>query len=307
MKSLLLTGATGFVGKNLIKELSAEQFEIAVIYRKFSWNDELINKTTRDDVYIITTSNPSWKNEVKKFNPEIVIHLAAYLTSSDSQESFLQLIESNITFGTHLLDALKDTSLQLFINTGTFAEYNNVGELEPAYLYAATKTAFRSIIYYYSNLKKFKVLNVIPYTIYGGIGSDKKLIDYIYDSLDSKNLVKMSPGDQLLDFIYIKDVINFFIKAVKEKDKLINNYSEVHLGTGQGCTPKTVTKLFEKITGKKANIQWGGISYRATDTMHSVAPKYDLKAFEWAPKITIEKGLKLYIQSFKKNGQHRIV
>jgi nucleoside-diphosphate-sugar epimerase len=284
---ILLTGATGVVGKNLIKALSAYHNDITVLTRSdFSFKG----------INTISTLNTNWKDQVKIADPEVVIHLASYLTSSDDEQSINQLVESNLLFGVHLLDALKGGRLKVFINTGTFAEYRN-NELSPAYLYAATKTAFRSIIKYYQNIQGFKVVNVIPYTIYGGADTRKKLIDHIYQSSTSIQPVKMSPGEQVLDFIHINDVTNFFVRLLASIDKVSSNYLDVHLGTGIGTTPKALTEIIENI-GYPTNILWGGIPYRTADTMHSVAPASPLfDIINWKPEIQLEQGVNLYIQS----------
>ena len=116
------------------------------------------------------------KEKIIEFKPEIVIHLASYLSASDQFVDILKLIDANLLFLSKLLNAVSEIHLDLFINTGSFSEYRNGDEeLIPAYFYAATKTASRSIVDYYSNNYGFKQTTIIPYTIYGGNDSQKKL------------------------------------------------------------------------------------------------------------------------------------
>ena len=200
---------------------------------------------------------------------------------------------------------MKGTDLKVFINTGTFAEYaNNDGNLVPAYLYAATKTAFRAVVEYYRNLRKFKVITVIPYTIYGAKDTRKKLVDYIYESIYSSAPVNMSPGEQVLDFIHVNDVVSFYLKAIQSIDKLKDNNYEISLGTGRGATPKQIASMLEGITSLKPNINWGGIQYRATDTMYSISSKSELNTIlNWDPEIRLEEGLRLYIQLLEEKNK----
>jgi nucleoside-diphosphate-sugar epimerase len=294
---VLITGVTGFVGRHLLEALKPSSHKISVLYRD---ENKLANKLDAN-VMFININELDWKKYVQNVNPEIVIHLAAYLTSADDEVAIEKLIEANILFGTHLLDALKNTEVKYFINTGTFAEYFNNGEKEdPAYLYAATKTAFRSILKYYQSITNFKIVNIIPYTIYGGIDKQQKLIDHIFGSTKTTIPLDMSPGEQLLDFIHISDVVDFYMQLLNNLHHFENIYSEVHLGTGIATSPKKIALLVESITNRKASINWGGISYRKRDTMFSVAnKKLPTEFFEWYPKILLEAGLKSYIFSLE--------
>jgi CDP-paratose synthetase len=288
---LLISGASGYIGSHLLKKIDTNKYELCILVRK-QLKDISINSV------VIDTTKTGWKKQVHSFNPEVVLHLASHLTSSDDESQIDKLIDANISFGTHLLDALKGTSVNTFINTGTFAEYHmRDGKKTPAYLYAATKTAFCSIIDYYQAVIGYRVFNIILYTVYGGTHSAKKLIDYIFESLDQSKSVNMTPGEQVLDFIHIDDVVDFYKTLLSNLGNFKNNYNEIHIGNGDGITPKRIAGLMETITGKKTNINWGGLPYRPNDTMFSVAPK-ELSGHQigWEPSLTIEEGIRLYIK-----------
>ena len=231
--------------------------------------------------------------DIKYFNPEIIFHLAAKVTSSDSTEIVEDLVVSNILFGVKLLDVLKDChELKLFVNIGTFAEYRSgYSHIDNAYLYSATKTAFRTFLDYYTNLCGYKYLHIVPYTIYGGEDSAKKIIDYIKESMDADIPVKMSGGDQVLDFIHIDDVVNFLIYIIKNMHVflLLKNAETIHIGTGIGTSIRELARIEEKKYGKKANIAWGALPYRNKDVMHAIAPVEKLRMLGWEHKIRLEK------------------
>jgi len=288
---LLISGASGYIGNHLLKRIGEKNYQLGILVRK-----DIINIPA--GTFIINTNERDWKTKIHSFDPDVVLHLAAYLTSSDDEKQIDKLIEANISFGTHLLDAVKNSNIKTFINTGTFAEYPiREGKKTPAYLYAATKTAFCSIVNYYQAVIGFRVFNIIPYTVYGGIHSAKKLIDHIYDSLGSSTRIDMSPGEQVLDFIHVDDVVNFYITLLSRIDQLKDNHTEIHLGNGEGITPKEIAALMEKISGKKSNINWGGLPYRKNDTMFSVAPN-NLSASQvgWQPSLKIEEGIQMYLK-----------
>ena len=289
---ILITGATGFVGMNLmpmlVKEVKGTQ--VLVLARNVEKAQTLFPYSecqfARAD---------DW-NAVKAFNPECALHLASLCTSRNDSDIVMPLIETNITFGVKLLDALRECSaLRLFVNTGTFAEYRFGTEtFNNAYLYSATKTAFRSFVDYYSQLGGYKYVNVIPYSIYGGIPTVKRLMDYILESMDSPEPVDMTAGEQILDFTHVDDLCRFYVHLVKHIDLMatIRNGESFHIGTGQGTTVRQLAQLMEEVYERKCNINWGGRPYRDHDTMHAVAPiAKNLALLGWRTEISLREGI----------------
>ncbi|MCT7492521.1 NAD-dependent epimerase/dehydratase family protein [Aliarcobacter cryaerophilus] len=290
---ILVTGATGFVGKHLIQKL--RDFDVRFVVRnintEYSKDRQIVYNDEKLDVF---------QKDVKSYNPKIVIHLASYLTSSDDISSIKNIVDSNILFTSILLESLKSTDLELFINTGTFAEYYyNDGKENPTYFYSASKIAIKPIIKYFKNIQGFKTINIIPYTIYGGKSKSKKVIDYILDSLDSKLYLEMTNGEQILDFIHIDDVTDFYVNCVNNIN-LLKDEEDYHLGTGKGTSIKELSNIIEDLTNKKANINWGSKEYRTLDIMRAIAPIYKLeKELNWKPQVSIKDGIKKILEEEK--------
>ena len=292
---ILITGATGFVGRHLVPKLLQASHQVLELTRDSEKSVRLFGDNTLK--YQLDEQQENLTASINTFQPEVVIHLASYSTSLDDYNSLNKLLNSNIQFFCRLLDALKEINLKLFINTGTFAEYYKGDDtFYPAYLYAATKTASRFFLDYYSKVYNFKQATVVPYTIYGGNDTQKKVIDIIYDSIDSETPVDMSPGEQVLDFIHIDDVVNFYLTLLDKINDLPEK-SNFKLGTGVGHTLKDVASIIESITGKKTNINWGGKEYRKSDVMYAVAEKPETML--WNYKIGIEQGIEQFLETKK--------
>lgn len=293
-KKILITGSTGFVGRQLVKKLLQDGHSILEITRNKEKSFKLFGNATSK--VIVTDIN--FENQISTFNPNIVIHLAAHLTPNDQYEDIKKLIDSNILFISILLNAVSRLDLDLFINTGTFAEYSNGDdEYSPAYFYSATKTASRSILNYYSNTYSFKQCTVVPYTIYGGKSESKKIIDLILESTESKRKLELTPGDQVLDFIHIDDVISFYQCLINNVNK-ISDKSNFKLGTAKGHNLKEVANKVELLTNKKTNISWGAKDYRKCDVMYAVADLDEINnQLTWTPKVSIDIGISKLIES----------
>ncbi|MDR2065103.1 MAG: NAD(P)-dependent oxidoreductase [Prevotellaceae bacterium] len=295
MHKILITGATGFVGRYLIPQLVNAYIdaEILTVNRNVEKAKELFKNSKCK--HILSAEYKSIIN----FNPEIVFHLATLSTSRNDMEIIKPMLEANIEFGVHLLSALsKCDNLKLFVNVGSFAEYRTgTDKINDAYLYAATKSAFRNFIDYYSNLAGFKYITAVPYSVYGSNDTTKKIIDFIRESLSAKIPVKMTKGEQVLDFIHITDVVSFFIKVIENMQNIIENMQNgenFHVGTGTGTKIRDLAKLIEKAENKKCNIDWGGLPYRQMDVMRAIAPiEKNNIIINWKSKVSIEDGIKL--------------
>lgn len=287
MKKILITGATGFVGQNLCRQFAVnKEYELYCVVR----NTEKAKNVLPKNLRVIDAAK---LDLVSSLGIDYVIHLASYLTSRDDKESIEKVLDANILFGTSILNALRDYRNIKFINLGSSAEYRNGAEKpDAAYFYTAAKQAFRPLLDYFAAKGQWDYIHLIPYTVYGGENNQKKLIDYVRESLDAPVPVKMSPGYQVSDFIHINDVIDCIRFFIDNPQKWEGQHGEVyHLGTGRGTSIRDHVKIFENATKKKCNIQWGGQPYRKRDIMHAVAPIGKLLDLGWKAKIKLENGI----------------
>jgi nucleoside-diphosphate-sugar epimerase len=292
---IIVTGSTGFIGRHLIPKLLLNNHQILELTRDLNKSALLFSDST--DKYLIDENHHAFIEKIIDFKPEVIIHLASFLTSSDEFEIQCKLLDANIVFFCKLLDATKYLKVKLFINTGTFAEYfSNDDTLVPAYLYAATKSAARFFLDYYSRVYNFKQATLIPYTVYGGEDSQKKIIDLIIESTYSMKPISLTPGGQILDFIHIDDVVSFYLFIIGHADYL-NIKSEFHIGTGKGHSIKDVARIVEKLSGERTNINWGGQGYRKSDIMYAVAKENN--NINWIANIDIEEGILKLIKNRK--------
>ncbi|MCE6990953.1 NAD(P)-dependent oxidoreductase [Dyadobacter sp. CY323] len=291
---VLITGATGNVGVGLVP-LLIENEDIESIGLMVRMKSAIPSFFYHPKCRLIFNDD-NIKQSVKDYNAEVVLHLASYLTSSHDESVIDELLESNISFGTHLLDSLRDTNIRLFVNVGSFSEYHNQGNTyDPTYLYSATKHAFRSILKYYSEVGRYKTFHVVPYSIYGGLEPKKKIIDILIDALSSEHPIELSSGKQKLDFIHINDVVDFLNKLLMAEDQF-DNQEIIHLGTGASTSLRELAGILESVTGKKLNVTWGAKRDRERDTVVSMSPISQYENLGWKPAIGIEDGLRKLLQ-----------
>lgn len=289
---VLVTGADGSLAQSLIPILYKKKHSLSLIGKDIVLMKQLYGVSTNIHSYL-NLEQFELRNIIESFQPDILIHLSAYSTASDEFDDMIKLFSANLLFLGKILDALKNVNLKLFIYTGSSTEYAKGDDtINPAYLYSATKTAGRTILKYYSEIYNFKNISINPYSIYGGTDTRKKVLDLIYDSLNSAIPINLTQGNQVLDFIHVDDIAKLYISVI-ERFASISNNSILQAGTGVGHSLKKIAALIETISGKKANINWGGVDYRKKDIMFSVADILMTKrACCWEPSINIYEGLR---------------
>ena len=300
MERLLITGATGFIGQNLLPEI-IKQFpgvKVLTINRFAGKAMDMFPFEQCEHIEGLQTET------IKDFNPEVAFHLATLTTAENSLSSIKPMVETNITFGTELLSILGDCQcFKIFVNVGSFSEYSSgTGQINDAYLYSATKSAFRVFVEYYSQLRGFNYITAIPYSVYGGKPTVKRLMDYLIESIHAENPVSMTGGEQILDFIHVNDVASFFVYLLNNPALFdsLNHGEEFHLGTGTGTSIKELASIVEEISGEKCNIRWGGKPYRERDVMYAVAlTSKNSKLIDWNANISLKEGLSAVIHNFK--------
>lgn len=289
---VLITGSTGFIGKTVVQYLYTHGIQdIAIIVR----NVDKANSYFLNLALTVISVDESMKNRIISYSPDIVLHLATYFTSKSDDSVIDSVVNSNILFGTQVLEAISHTQCKYFINIGTFTEFlYGAGEYLPNNLYSATKNAFRSIIRYYQLVSDFKWINVIVYSPYGRYNDHKKIIDLLIESIDSKDKIELTGGEQRLDFIHVDDIADFFYTLIDHINLIDKNYIQFYLGTGKTYSIREVAVIIEQVFQKKLNLKWGSLEYRKFDPMFAVAPiSKNLDILNWKPKIELEDGIRI--------------
>jgi CDP-paratose synthetase len=275
---VLVTGASGFIGRKLVERLVLEKNEVAIYSRKIAYKFP-------EPVKILAGEINALSESIQTFAPNYVFHLAGLSIYPKNTEDRESLWEANVLFGAKLVEILKNNKNVVFVNFNTSLAYQGIG-IYPYSYYAITKACFLQTLSYYTEKNYFKAFNLILYNVYGFNDSTKRAINYIIDSLDANNSVLMSPGEQILDFIHVDDVIQLCVELLKQTP--IIPKEDIHVGTGRGITLKETAYLISALSGKQTNIQFGGLPYRDDEKMVNIAP-IEHNRF-WKSTISIEQG-----------------
>jgi len=284
----LVTGATGFIGSHLVCRLVQEGWQVHIVVRKESAMPNF-SEFSRITVHIHDGTTDVMIDIVGSVKPDIVFHLASLFLSQHESKDVEPLILSNVLFGSQLLEAMRINGVNQIINTGTSWQHYNNQNYNPVCLYAATKQAFEDILAYYTEATSIKAISLHLYDTYGPNDPRPKLFYLLDKTAKSQEVLAMSPGEQLIDLVYIDDVIDAYHCAINELPVLIKNHQVYAVSSGNPLPLRKLVSIYEKIYGVNLPIDWGKREYRPREVMQPWNSGGLLP--NWKPKIELEKGI----------------
>ena len=273
---LLITGATGFIGKNICQRLIQEKINFSCIVRENSNKKFLLfNKIS----YFIFDGDI--KNLVKYMNFEEftgVIHLASLYLTQHKKDQVEDLILSNILFGTKILEASMHAKIPWFLNTGTCWQHYQGEDYNPVNLYAASKQGFESIARYYAEACDINFITIKLNDTYGLGDTRKKIFNLWRQSSKTGEQLLMSPGDQLIDIVHIATVVDKYLKLINllPSSHAQYNLTSFVISSNKEISLKQLAKEYELKNKVKLNIIWGGAPYRDREVMTPKCKGYKL-------------------------------
>jgi len=292
MNTALITGATGYIGSNLAARLAADNWMLYLVVRPES-NLNLLD-SSHCDVHVRKHdgSAENLQSIISEAEPEIVFHLAGDASSVNGFVNEEKMIDSNILFGTQLIHAMSLHHVCPIINTETYWQHYQNHEYSPVDFYAATKQAFRDILRYYFETTELRVINLTLFDTYGPNDPRNKFFNYLRKTSASNTSPRFSPGNQLLDLVFIDDVVNAYVVAasrlLSSTDKIWEDYS---VNANGRLTLQQIVTKYLSLTGSNQTVDWGGIDYRPRQIM-TPWDQYE-RLPGWSPRISLEEGIHL--------------
>ncbi len=303
---ILLTGATGFVGSNLLKTLLARKYQLCCIKRSSSNDSRVLEfmdaciwyNIDEIDVESIFLNHPI----------ETVIHCATDY-GRDGADA-VQVYQSNISFPLKLLDCAQRHGSRLFINTDSFfvrqadALWREGKEPYKA-MYTRSKYIFTCVVKDQIKRRKISFVNLQLEHVYGpGDGKDKFVSFLLESLLCNREWLKLTSGDQMRDFIYVEDVANAYLAVLENIGEFERGiFYQFELGTGRATTLRAFIEKAKEVTGSVTRLEFGQKPMMEHEVMYSCADNHGLIQLGWRPQFSIAEGLEKLIHSMylKKN------
>jgi len=247
MKNILLTGCTGFIGSNILKEISKKNKIFLIIRKK---GKKIIKKNEK---YIYYKNYKELNNKLKKLKIDTVIHTATHYAKKHKFEDIQKFSNSNILFGNIILENLKYMGVKKFINFSTVWEDYNSKKDNLFNLYSAYKKSFSNILSFYEKGNiKVKFYNLILSDTFGYNDNRKKIINVLRLNYKKNLLTEINSKNLYLNLVNNEDITKAVSaicnKSIKPGKYILKNSKHFKISK--------IINEFNKKYDRKIKVKW---------------------------------------------------
>ena len=310
MKKIVITGAAGFIGSNLVDKLLNEGYFVYGI-------DNLITGSLDNLSHLNSNNNFEFVNhDVTKYidikdKIDYVFHFASPASPIDYLEYPIQTLKANAIGGHNALGLAKKNNAK-FILASTSEVYGdplehpqkesyfgNVNPIGPRSIYDEAKRFIESMTISYHVYHKLRVSIVRIFNTYGPrmkIDDGRVLPTFIKQAASNKDLTVNGDGTQTRSFCYIDDLVNGILQLMQSE------YSyPINIGNDDEVTINEIAYILKSILNSESKI-----IYNKLPKDDPLKRKPDLtlakKILNWTPKINKKDGFEMLIKFYKKNN-----
>lgn len=292
--TVLLTGATGFLGSHILEVLLKKGYPVVVLKRSTSNLWRIQHLTDRYKSYNV--DNLQLEQAFKEQTIDCVIHTACHYGRNGDPVS--EIVESNLLYSLRVLDACIKFNVGTFINTDTFFNSRHVTQ---KYLGAYTLSKKQLIDWLEYASCRVQVLNLKLHHLFGPKDDISKFIPWFVSQLQNNaEEIKLSSGKQKRDFIHVDDAVRAYISILQNRSNF-EQYEEIDIGTGNVISLKCfLISLLNTFKAEcptlKTKLSFGSMSERVGEIMDVEVNNAALLNLGWRPKVSLESGLKQIIK-----------
>lgn len=335
---ILVTGAAGFIGHHLCKELLSGSHHIIAVdnindYYNVNLKYDRLKQlgipkqeaTVFGTPVHIENENASLtflrmdlqdfeelRHIFKTHRPEIVCHLAAQAGVRYSLQNPRAYIDNNVIGFFNVLECCKIENVKHFVYASSSSVYGNNKNIpfkatdnvdHPVSLYAATKKSNELMAHTYSHLYDLPTTGLRFFTVYGPWGRPDMAMYLFTDSIIKGKPIKVfNKGKLERDFTYIDDIVQGVLKVlyddVSKRNEKDEKYRIYNIGNNKSVKLLDFIHAIEESVGREAQKEL--MPMQAGDVERTWANVDALiNDYHYAPKTTIDEGVKKYVEWYK--------
>lgn len=306
MKTVLLTGATGFVGQFAISPLLAKNY--------------VVHAVTSKPIHFEKTENLFWhqanlldRNEItaliKNVRPSHLLHFAWYVEHGKVWNAVenLDWLEASL----HLARQFAYNGGERFVASGSCAEYDWTEDgifseestaLRPRNLYGASKHALNLALENFAKVSNLSYAWGRIFYLFGANESPNRLVPSVINALLKNEPAKTSHGNQIRDFLCAEDVAEAFV-ALLESDV----FGSINVASGKGIKIAGIVKQIAEIAGKPELLKIGALPSPKNEPLEMVADTTRLhREVGWQKDSDLTKSLEKTFQWWKKKHEDNV-
>ncbi|MFZ3059425.1 MAG: NAD(P)-dependent oxidoreductase [Candidatus Methanoperedens sp.] len=300
MKRVLLTGASGFIGRFAVSELLKNNYEVHALYHKSKPVEKKHVIYHKADLFDFSQQ----ESLIREIKPTHLLHLAWYAVPGlywNSLENF-RWVQASL----ELLKLFRQYDGQRAVLAGTCAEYDwsfgycseSVTPTNPSTLYGTCKNSLQEMIAQFSKQTGLSSAWGRIFYLYGPFEDRSRLIPYVVNSLLQDEQANCTHGHQIRDFLYVQDVASAFVALLNSRVE-----GPINIASGQPVSLQQVVYSIADKLERRDMVRLGSIPVFDNEPPLIVADIRRLtNEVGWKQKFNLDSGLKQTIQWWKDNS-----
>jgi len=300
---VLVTGGTGFIGRQLCSALAKSSARILAISRR-NRPPQLSPSLFRS---VDLLDSDAVQAAVRQFAPTHVVHLAALKLDGGLLDNLRPSYDANLLSTLNLAVAVIATGgCHRFVYLSSAEEYGRAtvpfdarSREVPLTAYGLSKLAATQLLQALSVMHDLPIAVLRATSVYGPGQSPRMFVPSLLHALMNGTEFPMTSGNQTRDFIYVGDVVDGILRALAMPDR---HDGALHLSAGAPVTVREVALLVARLIGgaSEALVKFGAVPYRDGEAMDYWASNTEAKVvLGWSPRVSLEEGIRLSIEHLR--------
>ncbi len=299
---MLVTGANGFVGSQVVRQLVASGVNVVAMVRPNSSVARLYGVTERVEMLRLDLADvDTVRAQLGDLKPEACIHLAWYAEPG----KFLEARENldSLRFSLDLVEALGSAGCRHVVGVGTCFEYElgptiltEDSPTNPRTLYAAAKLAFSGVAAQRLRQLGIGMAWARLFYMYGPYEDERRLVPAAIKSLAAGREFPCTSGEQVRDYMHIEDVASAL--CALSRNRLTGTFN---VCSGQPVAVASLVQTLGELLGGQDLIRLGALPNREWDPMFVGGDNRRLRSeAHWSPRYQLRDGLSATVEWWKR-------
>lgn len=275
MAKVLVTGATGFIGKVLCEALIRRG---DMVTRLSSYDGDIANSATFENIDVV----------------DHVYHLAARTYVPDSWQNGGEFLNTNVTGTANVLDYCRRSSASLcYVSAYIYGQPARLPIAEnatpnPNNPYALSKHLAEQVCKFYSTYHGIPVTVLRPFNVYGPGQASHFLVAKIIDQVKRSLPIEVSDLRPKRDYLYIDDLIDALLRATHSTSE---QYRVFNIGSGVSISVEEVLNTVQEVAAKDLPVvcKYERRYQEVDDVCADISQAKSV--LNWAPKVNLPEGI----------------